>query len=110
MNIKKNNTKFIIFEIIIIILGIIGVTFAVSYVMKSINVNVNTAALAVDYTGNLTLPTVDLFPIEDASVSTNTENVMRINFSVKGVSSNPDIPIIYDVILSDLDIDEELKK
>ena len=36
MDIKKNNTKFIIFEIIVIMLGIIGVTFAVSYVMKSI--------------------------------------------------------------------------
>ena len=109
MDIKKNNTKFIIFEIIVIMLGIIGITFAVSYVMDSINVNVNTAALAVDYTGNLTLPTVNLTPIEDSSVSTNTENVMRINFTVKGVSSNPNIPIIYDVILSDLQIDRDLK-
>ncbi len=109
MEIKKNNTKFIIFEIIVIMLGIIGVTFAVSYVMDSINVNVDTAQLAVDYTGNLTLPTVNLTPIEDSSVKTNTENVMRINFTVKGVSSNPDVPIIYDVILSNLKIDTELK-
>ena len=109
MEIKKNNTKFIIFEIIVIMLGIIGVTFAVSYVMDSINVNVDTAQLAVDYTGNLTLPKVNLTPIEDSSVSTNTENVMRINFTVKGASSNPNIPIIYDVILSDLKIDTELK-
>ena len=109
MEIKKNNTKFIIFEIIVIMLGIIGVTFAVSYVMDSINVNVDTAGLAVDYTGNLTLPTVNLTPIEDSSVKTNTENVMRINFTVKGASSNPNIPIIYDVILSDLQIDNALK-
>ena len=109
MDIKKNNTKFIIFEIIIIMLGIIGVTFAVSYVMKSINVNVNTAQLAVNYTGSLTLPTVNLTPINDSSVSTNTDNVMRVNFTVKGVSSNPNIPIIYDVILSELQVDTELK-
>ena len=108
-NIKKNNTKFIIFEIIVIMLGIIGVTFAVSYVMDSINVNVDTAQLAVDYTGSLTLPTANLMPITDDSVDTNNENVMRINFTVKGSSSNPDIPIIYDVILSDLQIDSELK-
>ena len=108
-NIKKNNTKFIIFEIIVIMLGIIGVTFAVSYVMDSINVNVDTAQLAVDYTGSLTLPTANLMPITDDSVDTNNENVMRINFTVKGASSNPDIPIIYDVILSDLQIDSELK-
>ena len=109
MDIKKNNTKFIIFEIIVIMLGIIGVTFAVSYVMDSINVNVNTAQLAVNYTGSLTLPTVNLTPINDSSVSTNTDNVMRVNFTVKGVSSNPNIPIIYDVILSDLQVDTELK-
>ena len=108
-NIKKNNMKFIIFEIIVIMLGIIGVTFAVSYVMDSINVNVDTAQLAVDYTGSLTLPTANLMPITDDSVDTNNENVMRINFTVKGSSSNPDIPIIYDVILSDLQIDSELK-
>ena len=108
-NIKKNNTKFIIFEIIVIMLGIIGVTFAVSYVMDSINVNVDTAQLAVDYTGSLTLPTANLMPITDDSVDTNNENVMRINFTVKGASSNPDITIIYDVILSDLQIDSELK-
>lgn len=109
MDIKKYNTKFILFEIIVIMLGIIGVTFAASYIMKNINVNVDTAALAVNYTGSLTLPTVDLLPIDDSSVDTNTDNVMRINFTVKGASSNPNIPIIYDVILSDLEIDSALK-
>ena len=109
MDIKKYNTKFILFEIIVIMLGIIGVTFAASYIMKSINVNVDTATLAVNYTGSLTLPKVDLVPIADSSVDTNTDNVMRINFTVKGASSNPNIPIIYDVILSDLEIDTELK-
>ena len=109
MDTKRYNTKFILFEIIVIMLGIIGVTFAASYIMKNINVNVDTASLAVDYTGSLTLPKVDLLPIDDSSVDTNTDNVMRINFTVKGASSNPNIPIIYDVILSDLEIDSELK-
>ena len=109
MDTKRYNTKFILFEIIVIMLGIIGVTFAASYIMKNINVNVDTAALAVNYTGSLTLPTVDLLPIDDSSVDTNTDNVMRINFTVKGASSNPNIPIIYDVILSDLEIDSALK-
>ena len=109
MNIKKYNTKFILFEIIVIMLGIIGVTFAASYIMKSINIDVDTASLAVNYTGTLTLPKVDLVPIEDSSVYTNTDNVMRINFTVKGASSNPSIHIKYDVILSDLEIDSALK-
>ena len=109
MDTKRYNTKFILFEIIVIMLGIIGVTFAASYIMKNINVNVDTATLAVDYTGSLTLPKVDLEPIEDSFVDTNTDNVMRINFTVKGANINPNIPIIYDVILSDLEIDKELK-
>lgn len=106
---KNKSTKFIIFEIIIMMIGVIGITLAVSYVMNSVNINVDTANLAIDYNGNLTLPSVNLVPILDSEVESNTENVMRINFSVKGASTNPNIPIIYDVILSDLVIDSALK-
>ena len=106
---KNKSTKFIIFEIIIMMIGVIGITLAVSYVMNSVNINVDTANLAIDYNGNLTLPSVNLVPILDSEVESNTENVMRINFSVKGASTNPDIPIIYDVILSDLVVDSALK-
>ena len=106
---KNKSTKFIIFEIIIMMIGVIGITLAVSYVMNSVNINVDTANLAIDYNGNLTLPSVNLVPILDSEVESNTENVMRINFSVKGASTNPNIPIIYDVILSDLVVDTALK-
>ena len=106
---KNKSTKFIIFEIIIMMIGVIGITLAVSYVMNSVNINVDTANLAIDYTGNLTLPSVNLIPILDSEVESNTKNVMRINFSVKGASTNPNIPIIYDVILSDLVVDTALK-
>ena len=106
---KNKSTKFIIFEIIIMMIGVIGITLAVSYVMNSVNINVDTANLAIDYNGNLTLPSVNLVPILDSEVESNTENVMRINFSVKGASTNPNIPIIYDVILSDLVVDSALK-
>lgn len=106
---KNKSTKFIIFEIIIMMIGVIGITLAVSYVMNSVNINVDTANLAIDYTGSLTLPSVNLVPILDSEVESNTENVMRINFSVKGASTNPNIPIIYDVILSDLVVDSALK-
>ena len=106
---KNKSTKFIIFEIIIMMIGVIGITLAVSYAMNSVNINVDTANLAIDYTGNLTLPSVNLVPILDSEVESNTENVMRINFSVKGASTNPNIPIIYDVILSDLVVDTALK-
>ena len=103
MNIKRNNTMFILVEIIAVMIGLVGITLAVSYVMNGINVNVNTANLAVNYAGSLSLPSVSLYPILDSEVATNTQNVMRINFTVKGASSNPNIPIIYDVVLDDLD-------
>ena len=40
---KNKSTKFIIFEIIIMMIGVIGITLAVSYVMNSVNINVDTA-------------------------------------------------------------------
>ncbi len=107
---KKNNFTVLVIEVIVVVLAIIGITFAINYLMDNININANTADLAVDYTGNLTLPSTSLFPISDSSVATNTENVMRVNFTVKGASSNPtNKDIIYDVILSDLSIDCQLK-
>ena len=108
--VKKNNFTVLVIEVIAIVLAIIGITYAINYLMDNININANSANLAVDYTGNLTLPSTSLSPISDSSVATNTENVMRINFTVKGASSNPsNKDIIYDVILSDLVIDCELK-
>ena len=107
---KKNNFTVLVIEVIVVVLAIIGITFAINYLMDNININANTADLAVDYTGNLTLPSTSLFPVSDSSVATNTENVMRVNFTVKGASGNPtNKDIIYDVILSDLSIDCQLK-
>jgi len=108
MDIKKNNTMFILVQIIIIMLAIVGVTFAVSYVMEGIGVNVQTDELLVDYSGAVTLPSSNLFPISDADVDTNTKNVMKIEFSVKGVDTNPS-NTIYDVALENLVFDEELR-
>lgn len=105
----KKNVPVIIISTIILILGIVGVTLALTNSMSS-NVMIDTANLGVEYSGNLTLPSTNLFPIEDSEIDTNTENVLTVNFTVKGVESNPtDIPIIYDVILSDLNVPEELK-
>lgn len=108
--VKKNNLRVLVLEIFVIILAIVGITLALTYVMNQININATASNLAVDYTGSLTLPTTSLYPIEDSKVATNTENVMRVNFSVKGASTNSTTDsIIYDVILSDLNIDCELK-
>ena len=107
---NRKNTKVLIFEMIVIVLAIVGVTLAVSYLMNNISVSTSNANLAVDYTGAATLPTVSLAPVADSAVSSNTNNVLRINFSVKGTNANPNKDIIYDVILDELDISCYLKQ
>ena len=107
--ILKKNLPVIIVSTLVLVLGIVGLTLALTNGMSS-NVVIDTANLGVEYSGNLSLPSTNLFPIEDSEIDTNTENVLTVNFTVKGVQSNPtDIPIIYDVVLSDLDVPEELK-
>ncbi len=107
--ILKKNLPVIIVSTLVLVLGIVGLTLALTNGFSS-NVVIDTANLGVEYSGNLSLPSTNLYPIEDSEIDTNTENVLTVNFTVKGVQSNPtDIPIIYDVILSDLDVPEELK-
>lgn len=107
--ILKKNLPVIIVSTLVLVLGIVGLTLALTNGMSS-NVVIDTANLGVEYSGNLTLPSTNLFPIEDSEIDSNTENVLTVTFTVKGVQSNPtDIPIIYDIVLSDLDVPEELK-
>ena len=60
---KKNNFTVLVIEVIVVVLAIIGITFAINYLMDNININANTADLAVDYTGNLTLPSTSLLSL-----------------------------------------------
>ena len=107
---KNKNIKVIIFEMIVIVLAIVGITLAINYIMNSIGVNTSNANLALDYSGTTTLPTVNLMPVADSDVSTNTNNVLRVNFSVKGTNTNPNKDIIYDVILDNLNVPCYLKQ
>ena len=107
---KNRSFKVIMFEMIVIVLAIVGITLAISYYMNSIDVDTSNANVALDYTGTTTLPTVNLMPIPDSDVSTNTNNVLRVNFSVKGTNTNPNKDIIYDVILDNLNVSCYLKQ
>ena len=107
---KNKSFKVIMFEMIVIVLAIVGITLAISYYMNSIDVDTSNANVALDYSGTTTLPTVNLMPVADSDVSTNTNNVLRVNFSVKGTNANPNKDIIYDVILDELDIPCSLKQ
>ena len=102
------NIKVIISLLVIIFIGIVGYTLAVP---KLTNVSIATGNYQVVYSGTATLPSSKLTPILDSELtnSSNSDKVMKITFTVKGASSNPtNIPIIYDVSLTDLNLDSEL--
>ena len=107
-NFLSKNIKLIIILLVIIGIGVVGYTLAAS---KLTNVSIATGNYQVVYSGTATLPSSKLTPIYDSELtsSSNSTKVMKVTFTVKGAQSNPsDIPIIYDVSLTDLNLDEEL--
>lgn len=106
-SLKNKNLLVIIFEIIIIILGIIGITFATS---RLLNDRTSTLIKAdeynLDYQGDTNISIGDIEPISDNLVNINTtSNVIRATFSVRGVNTNKDEKLIYDVMLNEMNID-----
>ena len=97
---RNRDIKVIILEVFLIVLGLVGLTLGVKYIMNSINVNIDTSKLAIDsMNSNVTNGT--LMPINDSTVNINTtSNVLRITFDVKGASTNTGNNIIYDVLLN----------
>ena len=108
-NILKNrNALVIVFEIIVIVLGVIGITFATS---RLLNDRTQTELIIgeynVDYLGDKEIIANNLEPISDSLININTkENVVRLEFSLRGVSTNNDEEdLIYDIMLSEMNID-----
>ena len=106
--VKDKSVKVILLEIFLIVLGVVGLTLGVKYIMNSIGINVGTSTLAIDEM-NATVSSGNLSPVADSSVNVNTtSNVLRITFDVKGASTNTGDNIIYDAILN-IDADCALK-
>lgn len=100
--INKNKKVIMILGIVIILSGI---GFAVAYTMDAINVSIGTGQYGVVYTGTATLPSAKLEPVVDSAVLSSTDKIIKINFTVKGASTNPtNKSIIYDVSLTNLNI------
>ena len=97
---RNKDIKVIILEVFLIVLGLVGLTLGVKYIMNSINVNVDTSKLAIDNM-NANVSNGTLTPINDSTVNINTtSNVLRITFDIKGASTNTGSNIIYDVLLN----------
>lgn len=106
--ILKNKTLVVvIFELLVIILSIIGITFATSKLLNDrANTLVTTGDYNLDYVGNSDVKMENIEPISDQLINYNTtDGVVRIEFSLRGVRSNKNDKLIYDVMLKDMDID-----
>lgn len=111
----EKNLRFIVSMIIVIVLGIVGITFALNY-SASAGVNITTAELGASITylngsENIT-STEELIPINESTTTidanTTSTNVLKVSFSVLGNSTNPDNTIM-DISLNNIDMDCELK-
>lgn len=116
----KDNIKIIIVMILIIVLGLFGITYALKVgPFKNIGVNTTTTPIAANITYDSSsntssvVSTDKMLPIEDSTVTTAGANitddrVVKVKFKVSGVDSNPK-NTIYDVALRDTDIDCDLR-
>ena len=112
----KENSKFIIVMSIVIVLGIIGITYALKVAaFNPIGLNTTTGTINANITydgdNTSTITNTDkMLPISDTLVDINTtdERVLKVSFNITGVNTNPN-NTIYDISLRDINMDKELK-
>ena len=103
---KGRNMLVLMFEILLIIVAIGGLTFATSRVMRGSSTIVSFGEYNVDYVGDREIIVSDLEPISDSKINYNTyENVIRLEFSLRGVNTNNEENLIYDVMVDEMNID-----
>lgn len=93
--------------VVVIVVLLSGVTYALN--PNSVALNITTGLIGIDeeYYGDTTFDSSDitLTPILDTEVETRLENVIKIDFTVGGASTNNANNIIYDIALVDFKID-----
>ena len=117
MRFIKNNIKFLIVMILVITLGIFGITYALKIAtFNPIVLNTTTgtinANITYDSTNTSTVTsTGNMLPISDTlvtGVDVTDSRILKIKFMVSGVSSNPS-NTIYDIALRDISMSSALK-
>lgn len=117
-DIIKNNSKFIIVMLLVIVLGVVGVTVAIkvgNFNPIAINTTTGNISATISYDGSVNSSTVTstgkMFPIKDSLVtgtSVTDARVLKVKFTVTGKSTNP-ANSIYDISLRNITMDKELK-
>ena len=104
---KNKNILVIVFEILVIVLGIVGITYATSVIINNRASTLLTVSdYHVDYIGNSEITVDGLEPISDNLINYDTrDNVVRVEFSLRGVKENGDVNLIYDVMMKEMNID-----
>lgn len=117
-NLLKNNLKFIIAMVVVITLGVTGITFAINIdTFNPIGINIGTATLGANITylngSSATITsTGKLLPINDnkkeITPDSTDESILKIDFKLSGISTNPNNTIM-DISLNNISMDCELK-
>ena len=117
MSFIKNNIKFLIAMLIVIVLGVFGITYALKIAtFNPIGINTTagniTASITYDSTNTSTVTSNNkMLPIADTlvtGVDVTNERILKVKFMVTGSSSNPD-NTIYDISLRNIDMSNALK-
>ena len=117
-DIIKNNSKFIIVMLLIIVLGIAGVTVAIkvgNFNPIAINTTTGNISATISYdssvNGSTVTSTGKMLPIKDSLVtgtSVTDTRILKVKFTVTGKSTNP-ANSIYDISLRNITMDDALK-
>lgn len=104
---KSRNMLVLIFEILLIVVAIGGLTFATSSLMSGSRTIIKFGEYNVDYLGKTEIEALDLEPISDSLIGIDThDNVVRLEFSLRGVDTNENPEkLIYDIMITDINID-----
>ena len=93
--------------IIVIFSLTLGFTYALSSTSLAINIGTGLVRIDEEAYGSTTFDSsdIDLIPILDSDVETSLDNVIKIDFTVGGASTNTANNIIYDIALTDFEVD-----
>ena len=107
---KSKNVIVVIIEVLIIIGILASFTYAIYNISSNLILKTNKISIDTDVFGDTYIDSdnVKLMPINDEDVINNNDNVLRIEFNVRGNENNIVNNVIYDVALTDLYIDCEL--
>ena len=99
--------RFLVSYIVVIFALVLGVSYALG--ADYLGINIATATISADSRlyGKTKFDSskLDFRPILDTEVETKTDNVVKIDFTVGGASTNDAKNIIYDIALVDLSLD-----